>query len=351
MKINSWHGQTCCLFVSLAAVCWLSAMGGCSKKNPAAAKEVVVYTCLDQVYSEPILKQFEKASGIKVRAVYDTEAAKTTGLVNRLLARKDNPDCDVFWNNESAQTARLADKGLLATYESPQAKRFPAQFRDPQFRWTGFAARMRVIIYNTERLGPNDLPIGLADLAAPKWKGQTAIARPFFGTTLTHMAVLHQAWGPDRLREYLLALKGNDVALCLGNATVRDMVASGDRAFGLTDTDDAYGAMLDGKPVKVLIPDPAEGAVLIPNTVAMVAGCPHPETARKLIDYLLSAEVERQLAASRSAQIPLAKDLRDISTPWDDLAGRDKFMPFDTQKASTEIPKVISLLRATGMNE
>lgn len=317
---------------------------GCSDKEEQPRKTVVVYTCLDQIYAEPVLEEFQRRTNIEVRAVYDAEAAKTTGLVNRLIARRDEPDCDVFWNNEIIQTERLARMGLLARYESPQAKRFPEQFRDEQGRWTGFAARMRVIIYNTQMISPQKVPKSLGDFILPKWRSQAAIARPFFGTTLTHMAVLHQKWGPNRLSDYLAALRANDVALCLGNATVRDMVAAGERAFGLTDTDDAHAAMLDGKAVDVIVPDADEGSVLIPNTVALIANCPHPQAGKKLIDYLLSPEVERRLARGRSAQIPLATDLADVKTPWDKLAGRHKAMDFDVHQAAAAMPEVVDLL-------
>ena len=146
------------------------------------------------------------------------------------------------------------------------------------------------------------------------------------------------------MSDYLAALRANDVALCLGNATVRDMVAAGERAFGLTDTDDAHAAMLDGKPVDVVVPDAAGGSVLIPNTVALIANCPHPHTGKKLIDYLLSPEVERRLAHGRSAQIPLAIDLVEVETPWDKLAGRNKTMNFDVRKTAAAIPEVVNLL-------
>jgi ABC-type Fe3+ transport system substrate-binding protein len=43
----------------------------------------------------------------------------------------------------------------------------------------------------------------------------------------------------------------------------------------------------------------------MPNMVSLIAGAPHQEEAQKLIDYLLSADVERQLAASDAVQIPL----------------------------------------------
>jgi iron(III) transport system substrate-binding protein len=47
------------------------------------------------------------------------------------------------------------------------------------------------------------------------------------------------------------------------------------------------------------------GTLFIPNTVAILERCPHPEAARKLVDFLLSPAVEEQLALGPSAQIPL----------------------------------------------
>ena len=351
-KYSSIAGRDAIAFAGgcIIAAC-LVLCAGCSRRENNQQKTVVVYTCLDQVYSEPILKAFEKQTGIRVLPVYDAESAKTTGLVNRLLARRGNPDCDVFWNNEVLQTERLAQKGMLASYVSPQAKRFPRRFRDEHGRWTGFAARMRVIIYNTNIVSPEDVPSRLEDFASAKWRGKAAIARPYFGTTLTHMIVLHQRRGQEWLLGYLNSLRGNDVALCSGNGPVRDMVAAGERAFGLTDTDDAHGAMLDGKPVGVVIPDAPQGAVLIPNTVAMIANCPHPEAARKLIDYLLSPDVERKLARGRGAQIPLATDLSDVKTPWDDLPGKEKAMEFDIPRAAASVNAVVELLNRAEMDK
>ena len=99
------------------------------------------------------------------------------------------------------------------------------------------------------------------------------------------MGVLQESWGPQRLEAWLRALSANDVAIAPGNAAVRDLVASGERAVGVTDTDDAHGAILDGRPVGVVVPE--DGPALIPNTVALVAGCPHPEAGRALVDFLL----------------------------------------------------------------
>ncbi len=97
-----------------------------------------------------------------------------------------------------------------------------------------------------------------------------------------------------------------------GNKQVAEGVAAGQFALGLTDTDDALGEKLDGKPVELIYPDrdghpahPRLGTLFIPNTLAVVKGCPNPAGARQLIDYLLSPEVEKRLAEGGGYQIPL----------------------------------------------
>src|SRR5512140_3378450 len=87
----------------------------------APAGEVVVYTALDREFSEPILEKFKGLTGIQTVVVYDTEAAKTIGLVNRIRGEAKRPRCDVFWNNELLNTLRLKSEGLLARCGPPQA--------------------------------------------------------------------------------------------------------------------------------------------------------------------------------------------------------------------------------------
>ncbi len=114
----------------------------------AQTPTVVAYVSHDQVFSEPILKDFEKETGIKVRAVYDTEEAKSTGAMNRLIAEKNNPQADVYWANEPIRAEVLRQRGIAAPYVSPNAAGIPAAYKDPNGYWTGFAARARVLIVN-----------------------------------------------------------------------------------------------------------------------------------------------------------------------------------------------------------
>jgi len=274
-----------------------------SKKN-----QVIIYCSLDKMYSEPILLEFEKQSGIEVRAVYDTELTKTVGLVNRIIAESSNPQCDVFWNNEISRTIYLEKSNLLQSYISENASSIALKYKSEKSYWTGLAARARVIIYNKVKCKDGDLPSSYQDLANEKWKGKAALAYPLFGTTATHAAAIFELEGDEEAKVLFNRIKDNQTAILDGNATVRDRVVSGEYWWGFTDTDDANGAIEDGKNVRVIFPDQnpdQAGMMIIPNTVGLIKESPNQENGKRLIDFILSKQVEEELAKSRAAQIPL----------------------------------------------
>jgi iron(III) transport system substrate-binding protein len=299
-----------CLAV-LATAC-TGGGAGSAGKGATAKPPVVIYTSVDQEFAEPILNKFEADTGIDVQAVYDVEAAKTTGLVNRLLAEKDRPQADVWWSSEFAQTIDLANKGVLAPYASPAAADIPAQYKDAQGLWTGFGGRGRIILVNTDKVAPADEPKGLADLLTTKVPGdQIGLAYPLFGTASTQAAALFATEGADKATAFYQALAKRGIHIVDGNSVVRDMVASGQLAMGLTDTDDACGAVIKGAPVKIIVPDQAPGApgtLVTPNTVALVKGGPHEASAKRLVDYLVSRDTEQALVKEDFIQLPLRGD-------------------------------------------
>jgi len=293
---------------SVALACSATVLLGAAGCAREPRREVVVYTALDRIFSEPILDGFETGTGIKVRVKYDTEATKTIGLVNTLRAERNRPRCDVFWNNEIVNTVRLRNEGLLAPCRPAAAAAFPPVFRDREGYWYGFAGRARVLLVNTNLVPAAREPRSIRSLADPSWRGRTGIAKPLFGTTATHAACLFAHLGRKKAENLLRSIRDNEVRVESGNKTVALNVAAGRLAFGLTDTDDAIGEVENGKPVKIVYPDaePGEmGVLFIPNTLAMVKDCPNPRAALALIEYLLSPEVEAALATGKSAQIPL----------------------------------------------
>lgn len=312
--------------------------------------DLVVYTSVDQVHSEALLQRFARETGLEVRLEFDTEASKTVGLVARLREEARAPRCDVFWNNEVANTVALANEGLLAPYDSPAAAGIPEAFRDPERRWTGFAARGRILIVNREKLGSRQRPRGLADLLDPEGFPGGSIARPLTGTTLTHLAALEVLWGPERSAQFSARLvelnRAGQLSLPSGNGPLMTNVGRGELVWGYTDTDDLRVAEVQGYPVERIVPDQGPedpGLLLIPNTVMILAGAPHPENARRLVDFLLSEAVEAELAAGDSAQIPVRAAVPRPAHVLD-LAGL-KLMPVDWAEVGRRLPDIHQKLK------
>jgi iron(III) transport system substrate-binding protein len=281
----------------------LLAASACSQKT--TTREVVVYVSEDQVFSEPILRDFEKETGIKVKAVYDTEETKGTGVMNRLIAEKDNPQANVYWANEPIRAEVLKQLGIAAPYFSPNATDISDAFKDPEGYWTGFSARARVLVVNWRvRNKPNSI-LAYTD---PVWKAKAVIANPLFGTTTVQMAALFSLWNDGRVKSFMDDLKKNEVKFSTSNGESADLVASGEFDFSLVDSDDAVNRIRQGKPVEIVFPDQGEdqmGTLILPNTTVLIKGHSRPENGKQLIDYLLSRETERKLAYADCGQIPL----------------------------------------------
>jgi iron(III) transport system substrate-binding protein len=284
----------------LCGITLLSSLGCESNK-----KEVVIYTSVDQIFSEPIFRAFEHETGITVRAVFDTEETKSTGVLNRLIAESKQPQADVFWSGDPVRPFLLVKRGLIEPYLSASAEGIPAALRAADGTWTGFAARARVLLVNKTKVSKDEMPRSVLDLTNPRWRGQAALANPLYGTTTMHVAALFAVWGDERARNFLNGLKTNDVRIASSNGEVKRLVAAGEVAFGLADTDDASEALQEGAPIEVVYPDQdGMGTLVMPTAVVLMRGAPHAEAGRRLIDFLLGAEVERRLAET-AAHIPL----------------------------------------------
>jgi iron(III) transport system substrate-binding protein len=286
---------------------------GCGSPGP----RVVLYCAQDREFAEGILVDFTRRTSLPVAPKYDTEATKSVSLATELTLEAQRPRCDVHWNNEIIGTIQLQRKGIYEPYKSPSAAPYPDWAKAPDGTWTAFGSRFRVLVVNTTLVPEADRPKSLLDLTDARWQGKLAMAKPQFGTTATQAAALFELLGPEDAKEFYRGLKANDVHIEAGNKPVAVGVGAGRYAVGLTDTDDAFEEIASGRPVIVIYPDsdghakhPNLGALMIPNTVAVVKGSPNPEGARKLVDFLLSPEVEAKLANGPSHQWPVQPSVK-----------------------------------------
>lgn len=274
-------------------------------KTAGTTGEVILYCAQDQVFAEPILAEFTKQTGIAVKPVFDSEAVKTVGLANRLLAERDHPACDVFWGNEEFRTRQLAAVGVFRATNG----------------WTAFGQRSRRLVVrqgglaevisnqfsvsqsprplNTDPLITDYLPLTALTNAA--FSSRVSIAFPLFGTTATHFVALRQHWGESNWLVWCRALAANRPFLEEGNSHVVKRVARGEALIGLTDSDDITAAQREGLPVTALPIFPE--SLLIPNTLGLVAKPKPNPAAEKLYEFLQSPAVREQLIAAAALEL------------------------------------------------
>lgn len=279
-------------------------------------EQVTIYVSADDYVARPLLAEFETQSGLEVVARYDTEATKTTGLVNRIRDEASRPRADVLWSSEPFMMAQLAEEGLLAPPPADRLADWPEAWRDPDRRWHAFSGRARVIVYAPERVPRDRVPRTWMDLTRPWWKDRIVMADPRFGTTRGHLSAMKRNWDrevmPGYYEAFLEGLAENGIRLLPGgNAAVVEAVASGEADVGLTDTDDVWVAQDRGFEVELVYPRhapdqaPGGGTLVVPNTAAIVKGGPNPDGAVRLLEFLLSKQAEVALMRTASRNAPL----------------------------------------------
>jgi iron(III) transport system substrate-binding protein len=274
---------------------------GCGKSQSPV---VVIYTSQDEVFAEPILAEFQKETGIQARAVYDSEAVKTVGLVNRLLTERGNPQCDVFWNNEEFRTRQLAAHDVFRKTNG----------------WTHLGYRTRRIVINTNLLIAAAAPRTFSDATNAMWRGKVALAYPLFGTTATHFHALRQHWGAAAWENWCRALAANKPFLVDGNSVVVKMVSQGEASWGFSDSDDIAGAQREGFPVAALTT--TDETLFVPNTVGVIRNCPHPEAAQRLYEFISDPKVSAKLVELRAlegATLEPATAATGLQVNWEKL--------------------------------
>jgi iron(III) transport system substrate-binding protein len=304
---------------SLAALLLLvGCPSGKDKDGKPAGEGLVLYSAGNEIFSQHIIDEFKKETGIVVKKAGDTEVTRGVFLRTRIIKEKDNVQADVYWNNELANTIVLQQEGLLAPYKSPSASEIPEAWKDAEGYWTAFGLRARVFIVNTEKVKKEEMPTSMYDMLDPKWKGKVGISKITGGTTATHAAALFELLGEEKAKEYYAKLKEAGVVICQGNGHVMEQVRDGELFWGWTDTNDCNIALKQNKPVTVVYPDQGSdqiGTLLIPHSVCLIKGGPNPENAKKFIDFLLRKETERKLAFSDSVQVPVRKGVEVPDVP------------------------------------
>lgn len=260
----------------------------------AAAKTVLtVYSGRGESLVGDLFEQIPEDAPFEVEVQY----GKTSEMVTRLLAEGAQSPADIIFAQDSGHLGVLADRGVLATLPRGITDQVSAQFRDPQSRWVGTSGRLRVLVYDSAKLSPDQLPQSLEELALPKWKGKLGWA-PNNGSLHAHVSALRHAWGDDKTRDWLSAVEANQPTRYPKNSP--QVAAANDGAIELGWVNHYYLHRLEKEGRRAQnwsFPTPGDpGNILMVSGVGIRQGSNKAKAAEAFVAWLVSEPVQDYFA-------------------------------------------------------
>lgn len=263
--------------------------------GPAAvsAEEVVLYSGRSQSLVDPLLKQFEKDTGIKVTARY----GRTSELVLAIEEEGDKSPADVFWAQDAGAMGALTRAGLLGPLPKEVVGHIPPIFMNDSGTWVATSGRARTLAYSPERVKVEELPKSIFDLTDPKWKGRIGWA-PANGSFQAAVTAMRVVCGDEKTKAWLEGMKANEAKAYPKNGPIVEAIAAGEIDLGLPNhyyllrfqaaaDDDKY-------PVDQTFFEAGDiGNLLNTSGVGILKTAPHRDASLKLVEYLISEKAQQ----------------------------------------------------------
>jgi iron(III) transport system substrate-binding protein len=272
---------------------------------PADPGSLVVYSGRSESLVGPIIAQFAEATGINVEVRYGS----TSEIAATLLEEGANSPSDVFFAQDPGGLGAVADAGLFAPLPDDLLAKVPEVYRSPEKLWVGISGRARVVVYNTDRLTPDDLPGDIWDFVDPRWKDKIGWA-PTNGSFHAMVTAMRAVWGEDRTREWLEGIQANNPKVFEGNAPIVQAVASGEVEVGFVNHYYLYRFLQEeGEGFKArnyFLPGGGPGSLVMVAGAGRLASGKNEANALKFLEFLLSP-VAQQYFAGQTYEYPLVE--------------------------------------------
>jgi iron(III) transport system substrate-binding protein len=202
-------------------------------------------------------------------------------------------DAGNLWN--------AARAGLLARVDSPEIQAsIPAHLRDPENRWVGLTVRARTIMYNTQRVKPDELSTYEA-LGDPKWRGRVCLRTSGHVYNQSLLATMIKRYGEPKTEALVRGWVANNPTLINGDTKILEAMAAGQCDVGLTNTY-YLGRIVAKDPSFPVAPfwanQQTTGTHINISGAGVTAHSKNRADAIKLIEFLTSPEAQQLFADS-----------------------------------------------------
>ena len=276
-----------CLLTITYLTCSAIALSGC--RRAAEENRITLYSGRNQHLLGPLLAQFTEETGIRVNTRY----GGTAELAATILEEGNSSPADVYFAQDAGALGALSRAGSFQELPPDILQLVPPAFRSQQGLWVGTSGRARVLLYNTERVQPDELPDDISDLTDPKWRDRLGWA-PFNASFQAFVTALRVERGENAAREWLEAMARNRPRSYARNTAIVQAVAAGEIDAGLTNhyylhtMEREQGVALQARNYI-----PPQGTLINVAGVGILRTTRKPDQAGQLVRFLLSEQAQR----------------------------------------------------------
>jgi len=267
-----------------------------------AAREVVVYSSVDEANAKKILDAFTSDTGIRVNFVF----LSTGPALARIEAEQQNPQADV-WMGAPAENHGIAKtNGLTIPYRGGNFNSIQSAFKDSEGYWRSFYMNPMAFAVNTEQLRRINAPkpSSWQDLLNPIYRGIIQMPSPqSSGTAYNMVASLVSLWGEERAFVYMKSLNPNIQTYTSSGTGPSQAVATGTCAIAIQFTPAFFESIDKGFPLEVIYP--SEGVWFENPAVSILKGARNLEAAQALVDWLTSEKGQNVLTQQQTFFYPI----------------------------------------------
>jgi 2-aminoethylphosphonate transport system substrate-binding protein len=321
--------RTAAIALIVTATTMTAACGGTGSSG-SSADTVTVYSAdgLANWYKSQF-DRFTKDTGIAVNVV----EAGSGEVVSRVEKEQSNPQADLLVT--LPPFIQKADESGLLVPSGVDTTGIPADQVGPDGKYVPIVNNALCFIANPSA---NPQPATWDDLLKPEFKGKLQYSTPGqAGDGTAVLILLQHLRGKQGALDYLAKLQANNVGPSSSTGKLQPKVSNGELLVANGDVQMNLGSIKDdGSKFNIFIPAAPDGkrtTISLPYVAAVAKGAPHEEQAKKLLEFLLSDDVQKTVA-TEALGIPVRDQIRttagesaEPNTPAAVLDGIEVWVP------------------------
>ena len=277
------------------------------------SEKLIIYSGRSESLVQPIIDQFEDATGIDVEVRYGS----TSEMAGVLLEEGENSPADLFYAQDPGGLGAVQDAGLLADLPTELLATVPTRFASAEGQWIGISGRARVVVYNNETITDpaTQLPEDIFDFTQPEWNGRIGWA-PTNGSFQAMVTAMRAAWGDEKTSEWLAGIQANNPTVYPKNTPIVAGVAAGEVEVGfvnhyylyrfLSEEGESFAAR------NYFLPGGGPGSLIMVSGAGILNTAENAENAQRFIEFLLSVPGQQYFAA-QTFEYPLVEGVNIIA--------------------------------------